>query len=1108
MPTPNIVFWNCNSLSHEKFDRMELLYASDLYENDGVLAVCCIETKHHPQPLPRSSGTRELPSYVSYRKPFAENSGGIAVFLKQSVSAAHRPDLEASPHCLILECKMPGAPGPCLLSVCYRRQAEGKQGWLSLKTSLKRALATNLPLIAVGDFNAHAKDFGDPRNCSFGLDLVNFCDDQGLTALNPIFCAGRLTRKNAVLDLALVSSEASVTDMEVGGKFGLLSDHASLGIRLSAVNIVKEKRRNFERWNYSAADWHLFKSLLHLRASSALEQCQSDVQRYADKQAVINLMEQCLQDTFNFCAEKAVGKKSISARKTWWEIDPQLQPLFKSFNSAKRQDFRLQTEESKAAADTAFQEWQSKLTAVKTAFWEKECQRIAGNGQVNWSAFKETHKPGTFPLNCIRDARGNLPSSNQDALNSLAKHFADVCTQPEIKRMSPAQEECKKSVEETIVKAADSKSAIDSPFTLQEVLDAIADIKRPKSAAGPDSIPAMFLKKSPEKAAELLQFIFNFSWEFGVLPSTWKTANVCAIFKPGNIDRSNKANYRPISLTSVVCKLLESLILQRLWKLVGARINRLQFGFRNGCSTLDALLRLQHQIYSAFERRDHLSVCFLDISKAFDRTWHDGLLHKLAQIGVTGNAWRWCRAFLSDRKIRVVHDGQASDWFYINAGVPQGSVLSPFLFLVYINDVFDLCGDRAEMILFADDIAVVPTQAGARGDDKLVLIFYRLDEWSKLWRLDFNAKKSKLLCFSNKKKKPRPRPQLLNLEFLEQVRTFDYLGLRWQENCQWHQHFEKVMTSAKRVRYLISSVISRDHPPLNVVKHLCHALVRTKFSYGMPVWFPNSERAWRQMDSVITGPIRHCLRLPKSTFLQSVLVETNSLSMRLQYEMLTIRTIQRAKLLPVSESTRQIVDEQANRRIQVKRRAPLVPKAKEFAQARGIELEKAPEGKLLHRWFVFQQRLEWRNSGMGRLLRRLTHDAADQRNPRLLLPRYLLYDTPRVAAVRAKLRFDRSNLKDTLSRQQIIPVGGDVSCALCHYRLKETLDHLLFSCAAFKFARDAFKMRAKRLRLNIKRVLCRRWLLGDLSRVPPRLHVCALELSAEFIQEVDHVRAL
>jgi hypothetical protein len=294
---------------------------------------------------------------------------------------------------------------------------------------------------------------------------------------------------------------------------------------------------------------------------------------------------------------------------------------------------------------------------------------------------------------------------------------------------------------------------LDSSFTMDELELAIA--KTPNRAPGSDGVDARFIKHSPEAARRLLLDLFNFSWAHGVVPSSWREASVCPIPKPGNADRTDKDNYRPISLTSVTCKLFERMILRRLMEHVGHRLSSLQFGFRPRHSTVDALLRLQHRIFKAFEAKKFLTVGFLDIRKAFDKTWHDGLLHKLFRIGVQGNAWRWCRAFLADRRIRVVQDDLATGWHRISAGVPQGSVLSPFLFLVFINDIVDACQDRAEVLLYADDVALVPLENGTAGDRKLARVFLNLDIWSQRWRVQFNAKKSKLLAFNNCRRRPK-----------------------------------------------------------------------------------------------------------------------------------------------------------------------------------------------------------------------------------------------------------------------------------------------------------------------------------------------------------------
>ena len=118
MIAKHVVFWNANGLTDERLDRMELLYCSRMYDNDENLALCVVETHHDSLALPGTPAARDLPGFVTYRKPFGANSGGIALFLKQCVPARHRADLELSPHCLIVQCQMPGAPGPCLLCVC------------------------------------------------------------------------------------------------------------------------------------------------------------------------------------------------------------------------------------------------------------------------------------------------------------------------------------------------------------------------------------------------------------------------------------------------------------------------------------------------------------------------------------------------------------------------------------------------------------------------------------------------------------------------------------------------------------------------------------------------------------------------------------------------------------------------------------------------------------------------------------------------------------------------------------------------------------------------------------------------------------------------------
>jgi len=1143
MTCSNLIFWNVNRMNDVKMGEIEL-QVSAVASRVLFLGLC--ETKEPPLNDPAASPSdycRDLPNFQTYRKPFSANSAGLLAFVHNSVAVRPRPELETSPHVLSLECRFPAAPSPCLVLVCYRSAAEGKAGWEAVRNSLSAAIATKLPLITVGDFNARSQFFGDPKNDYFGNLLSDFCDDNALFGLNPSLCPDGPTGKCSVLDLAIGSDLALVPRMSVAGKHGFLSDHRSIELDLSFAKIeYSQPKAARTRWDFDQANWALFREALNQKAPSALSACQDIVTNAAQAQAAVDSMIESLSEMYDCAGEIAVGRVAVKGSQTpWWKSHPHLHPLLATYRRAKKRHDRKRTAERKLEMDSAWQAWRDGLARARNQRWARECQNISAGGRVNWQAFKSVHKPATFPINCIRNPGGDLPTSSQEALNSLAKHFADVCTLPELKNPSEEQKRCREEVAESISAAERSECPeMDKQFELKEIRDAIKLFKNPKSAAGPDQIPTMFLKQSPEPVLRVLQFIFNYSWKHGVVPKKWRQANVCALLKPGSTDRSSAPNYRPISLTSVVCKLLERVILKRLWNTVGHRINARQFGFCSSKSTLDALLRLQHKVFNALKKRQHLSVAFLDISKAFDRTWHDGLLHKLSQIGIAGNAWRWCRAFLSDRQLRTVHDAQCSDWFSINAGVPQGSVLSPFLFLVYINDVFEVCGDRAELSLFADDIDVVPNVTGAEGDGKLFKALTMLDSWSKLWRLDFNAKKSKVLKFSINSKKRVQRMSFvseffLGSEIIERVKFFDYLGLRWQQNGQWQQHLEKVCVSAKRVSNLICSIVSRDAPSLPIIRHLVHALVRTKFCYGMPVWKASSESGWKKMDSIVVQPMRRRLGLPNSAFILSILAETNTLPMKLQHEMALVTQSVRANRLPAGHVTRDIQEEQVSQLVRVKKRTPVFVAALQVISKRDIDAQQLDSKSALVKFTCFQ-RLEWRQSGQGKLLRMLTNGGFDASRRKFCLPEYLRVDKPSIAAIRAKLRFDRSNLKDTLRRQNIIKSDGKALCDRCKpapvkwhrlflrpakrryleqppdqqpflaTRSRETLRHVLLVCPSLGRKRDAMRAEAASIGLSTKHSEMLHWLLGDLEDIDPSLHDKALKLSGSFLSLVNSIR--
>ena len=225
-------------------------------------------------------------------------------------------------------------------------------------------------------------------------------------------------------------------------------------------------------------------------------------------------------------------------------------------------------------------------------------------------------------------------------------------------------------------------------------------------AHGCDNISIAMIKICDITIVEPLCMIFDKCLTTGQYPSIWKKANIIPIHKKGS--RQSKNNYRPISLLPVFGKLLEKLLFDSIYNHLCANglLIAHQSGFRSGDSTINQLLSISHEIYTVFEEtpsRETRAV-FLDFSKAFDKVWHEGLRYKLECNGIAGNLLHLIQNFLSNRKQRVLLNGKNSEWKEISAGVSQGSVLGPLLFLVYINDL--VVNVRCDIKLFADDTSL------------------------------------------------------------------------------------------------------------------------------------------------------------------------------------------------------------------------------------------------------------------------------------------------------------------------------------------------------------------------------------------------------------------
>ena len=282
----------------------------------------------------------------------------------------------------------------------------------------------------------------------------------------------------------------------------------------------------------------------------------------------------------------------------------------------------------------------------------------------------------------------------------------------------------------------------DIAITVEDVYERLTNLNIGKSP-GPDTIHPRMLKELANELCKPLEIIFSKSLSEGKLPDDWKKADITAIHKKG--DKHAPENYRPISLTPICSKILEKIIRDKMevYLISNNLLSGKQFGFMKGKSTILQLLKVLDDWTEAVDARLPVDVIYTDFQKAFDSVPHSGLLQKLTSVGIKGKLHAWIQSFLSNRKQRVKIKGCTSEWMEVLSGVPQGSVLGPLLFIIYINDIVDTLG--CHCYLYADDMKLYKIIQSNDDCISLQSDMDRVVEWSSDWKIKLNIAKCKVI---------------------------------------------------------------------------------------------------------------------------------------------------------------------------------------------------------------------------------------------------------------------------------------------------------------------------------------------------------------------------
>ena len=433
-----------------------------------------------------------------------------------------------------------------------------------------------------------------------------------------------------------------------------------------------------------------------------------------------------------------------------------------------------------------------------------------------------------------QDSSGVAPLKNKDGfLHSSSNHKAEILNQQF--RSAFTNEDL-----------SNIPSKGDSPFpSMDEILISSNGVKKllknlkTDKATGPDSIPAFILKTAAEELAPILAKLFQLSLDTGDVPSDWRNAWVVPIFKKG--ERHLASNYRPVSLTSIVCKVLEHIIHSQIMRHFSQHciLSDSQHGFRQNRSCETQLIMTSNEIAQNLAQNKQVDVILLDFSKAFDRVPHARLVSKLDYYGVRNKTLTWISSFLGQRKQRVLLEGVLSNEVDVVSGVPQGTVLGPLLFLTFINDLPDTI-QHSTTKLFADDCLLFRKIANTNDNKLLQKDLSALEDWEKLWQMDFNPGKCNVIRISpSKLKKIIETNYILHNQVLEVTPSSKYLGVNISDDMSWSNHIRATVNKGNKT---VGFLRRNFRECTTTVKAATYkTMVRPVLEYASTVWDPSNQ---------------------------------------------------------------------------------------------------------------------------------------------------------------------------------------------------------------------------------------------------------------------------
>ena len=723
------------------------------------------------------------------------------------------------------------------------------------------------PFVLLGDFNAHSPMWGRNTRASDnrGDIIEQFLDNHQLVLLNK----GDNTHfslthnSESAIDLSICSPQiCSLFDWSVDSDI-YHSDHYPIKIHTTFNSDNDATPGSIPRWNFRKADWTKFQEFCHIEHD----------QFVSPEQGI-----EFLTNTILTAANNTIPLSRPPRRKPvpWWSAE--VAQAIARRKRAFRRYLRHRDESTLITRNRERSRCKRIIKEAKRSSWQSFITQFNHNTPLSriWSLVRSLAGRRTVTSLPVLQVNGNKITEPKEILNTIAESFAH-CSSSENYRQGFIEQSRTLHRLPPDAFISDNTEAYNNLFTMSELREAISSTGN--TSIGPDKLHYAFFRQLPESAMQFMLRTMNNLYSQHVFPAAWKEAIVIPLPKPGK-DRKNPANYRPISLTSCLGKLLERMVGKRLtWYLeTNNLISKNQSGFRKNHTTYDHIIRIETDIRKGFKSKKTTTAVFLDISRAYDMVHKPVLISKLHKMGIRGHLAYYLIGFLSgESRFQVRSRSIHSNTYSLQNGLPQGSCISPTLFNIMINDLFDTVPPNINYSLFADDCSIWCTDADSEHSvPRLQSALDRIDDWARKNGCIFSPSKSAVVIFSKNNKMRQTESQLsISQNTMPYVSSFKFLGIVLDSRLSMVKHIEYIKTKCNARLNLFRCIAGIDFgADRKTLLQLYRSLVRPIIEYGAVIYAAASENQLKKVETIQNTFIRIALGVMKTSPIPSLQVES------------------------------------------------------------------------------------------------------------------------------------------------------------------------------------------------------------------------------------------